>query len=116
MVGVAGPEAGELPGVARLGQRTPRFERGDQHPLVGAEHLGRLGHEVHAREENRLGLDRLRLHRQCQRVAQEIGHGLHVGRRVVVGEDHGPALALEPCDAFAECGGFVHFLFLLFNY
>ena len=82
--------------------------------FFGAEDLGGLGHEVHSGEEDDVGIDRLRLHRQGERVAQEVCDGLHLGSRVVVGQDHSFFLPFEVPDAAGECGGVfdVHFLFL----
>ena len=116
MIRMLRPEGGEGSGVARIGQRTARLGAGDQHLLVRAEHLGRLGHEVHPREEDHVGFDRLRLDGERQRVAQEVGHGLHLGRGVVVRQNHGVLLALEFPDAAGEGGGVfhVHLLFFLF--
>ena len=114
MTGVFCLESREFPGVARLGQRAPRLGTGDQHLLFGAEDLGGLGHEVHSGEEDDVGVDRLRPDGEGERVAQKIGDGLHLGRRIVVRQDHGVFLALEIPDAAAELGGVfhVHFLFL----
>ena len=109
-----GLEGSELLRVARFGQRAPRLGAGDEHLFSGAEDLGGLGHEVHSGEKDDVGIDRLRPHRQGERVAQKIGDGLHFGRRVVVRQDHGVFLTLEIPDAAAELGGVfhVHFLFL----
>ena len=114
VTGMRGLESRKFPGVARLGQRAPRLGTGDQHLLFGAEDLGGLGHEVHSGEEDDVGVDRLRPDGEGERVAQKIGDGLHLGRRVVVRQDHGVFLALEIPDAAAELGGVfhVHFLFL----
>ena len=113
MAGVAGAEAAERLGLAAVGQRATRFGHGDEHLLVGTEHLGRLGHEMYAREENCAGLHLLRLDRQCERVAQKIGDGLHFGQRIIVREDHGSLAAFELFDAGEEV--IDHLLFLFFN-
>ena len=54
------------------------------------------------------GVDLLRLDREGQRVAQEVGHLLHVGRRVVMSQNHGPLLPLELFDFPAERRAVVH--------
>ena len=68
------------------------------------------------RDRDHVGFDRLRLDGERQRVAQEVGYGLHLGRGVVVRQNHGVLLALEFPDAAGEGGGVfhVHLLFFLF--
>lgn len=114
MAGILRLESGELRGGTRVGKRAARLGAGDEHLFFGAEYLGRLGHEVHAGEEDHVGIDRLCAYRQGERVAQEVGHGLHFGPRIVVCEDHSVLLTLEPLDALLEFGGVFHnhFLFL----
>ena len=68
---------------------------------------------MYAREENCAGLHLLRLDRQCERVAQKIGDGLHFGQRIIVREDHGSLAAFELFDAGEEV--IDHLLFLFFN-
>ena len=47
---------------------------------------------MHAAERDHLGVGLRRLLRQAERVADEIGHVLHLGQLVVVREDHRAAL------------------------
>ena len=70
--------------------------------LSGREDRRGLGHEVDAAEDDRLGVGRGGLPGQAQRVADEIGHVLHLGHLVVVREDHGVALARERADFVLE--------------
>ena len=78
--------------------------------MSGDEDLGRLGHEVDAAEHDRLGLGGGRLAREAERVADVVGDVLHLGHLVVVGEDHGAALAGERAHLVlhAGCGGNGH--------
>ena len=116
MAGIFRLEGRKILLIARLGQRTSRFGAGNQHLLVGAEHLGGLGHEVHAGEQDDVGVYRLRLDREGQRVAQKVGRLLHFGRGVVMGQYDGALAALEFVDPAADLRGVIdlHFLFLLF--
>ena len=82
----------QLLGRDRRGQRAAGAQIGDQHRLLGREDLRRLGHEVDAAEDDRLGVGRGRLAREAERVADVVGHVLHLGHLVVVGEDHRVAL------------------------
>lgn len=100
--GVFRLECGEFGGIARLGERAARFGIRDKHLFVGRQHLGGLCHEVYAGEEYYVGIGILRLYRQRQRVAEEIGNSLHFGRRVVMGEDDGILPAFEFGDSFDE--------------
>ena len=63
--------------------------------FCGREHRRRLGHEVHAAERDHLGVGLRRLLREAERIADEVGHVLHLGQLVVVREDHGAALGGE---------------------
>ena len=114
VAGILRLESGELCGRARVGERAASLGAGDEHLFFGTEHLGRLGHEVHAGKEDDVGIDRLCAYRQGQRVAQEVGHGLHFGSRVVVREDHGVLFTLETLDALLKFGGVFHNHFLFF--
>ena len=83
---------GELVGVDRGRQRAAGVEVGDQHRLLGAQDRGRLGHEVHAAEDDRRSPSAARgLPREAERVADVVGDVLDLGHLVVVGEDHGVA-------------------------
>ena len=81
--GMLGLPRAQFVGGDRVGQRAARPLIGDQHGLVRAEDLGRLGHEVHAAEHDgvlgRLGGDP----RQRQRVTDVVGDVLD-GRQLVV--------------------------------
>ena len=50
---------------------------------------------MHAAEGDHLGVGLRRLLREPERVADEVGHVLHLGQLVVVREDHGAALGGE---------------------
>ena len=71
---------------------------------------------MHAGEEDHVGIDRLRLHGERQRIAEEVGRSLHVGRSIVVGQDHGAAFAFELGDAFGQIGGVVSHLFYFYSF
>jgi hypothetical protein len=62
-------------GVGHVGHRAARGEVGQDHGLVGPrEHVGGLGHEVHAAEDDRLGIrPGLRGVGELERVAREVG-------------------------------------------
>ena len=64
----------------------------------GDEDLRRLGHEAHAAKGDHFGVGRRRLARQIEAVADEIGEVLDLRLLVIMGEDHGVALALQPLD------------------
>ena len=69
-----------------------RARLGQQHGLVGVEQLGTLAHKLHAAQHD--GLLRQALGELCQveAVADVIGHGLDLGRHVIVRQDHRVAL------------------------
>ena len=58
----------------------------------------RLRHEVHAAEDDDVGVGLGGFAREAERVADEIGDVLHLGPLVVVGEDDGVAIAGEGLD------------------
>ena len=101
MLGLPGAE---LVGRDRGGERAAGVRVRDQHRLVGREDRRGLGHEVHAAEDDRLGLGGRCLAGQAERVADVIGHVLHFGHLVVVGEDHGTALARQGLHLFLHAG------------
>ena len=89
--GMLGLPRPELLGGDRLGEAAAGPLVGDQHRLVVAQDLGRLGHEVDAAEHDRRGVDLGGDAGQPERVADVIGDVLDLGQLVVVGEDHGVA-------------------------
>jgi hypothetical protein len=103
--GILGLPAAERIGVDGGGQRAPGVQIRDQHGLLGAEDGGRLGHEVNAGEHDHVGLCAGRLLRQPQRVADVVGHVLHVGTLIVVGQDHGLPFLGERPNLFVQPGG-----------
>ena len=60
--------------------------------MVGAQHVGAFGHEVHAAEHDELGVGMLAdLPRELERVAGVVGELDHLVALVVMAEDHEPA-------------------------
>ena len=88
----------------RIGQRAAGIQIRDQDALVGAQDGSGLGHEVHAAEDDRLGVGRGRALGEPQRVADIVGHVLDLGQLVVVGEDH-RALLYGQCSHLLLEGG-----------
>ncbi|MNR00828.1 hypothetical protein D3C85_1166160 [compost metagenome] len=83
----------------RRGQRAARAQVGDQDGLFRRQDLGRLGHEVHARLDDHLGLGLRGLLGQTQAVADIVADAVeNLGRHVVVGQDDGVALLLQRID------------------
>lgn len=72
---------------------------------------------MHAGEQDDFRIDRLRLDRQRKRIAQEVGHLLYFGQRIVMGQYDGVFLAFQFFDPIPDLRGVInlHFLFLLFN-
>ena len=79
----------------RVGERAARLGVGQQDRLLRREDRRRLGHEVHAAEDDRVGAGGRRLAREPERVAHVVGDVLDLGHLVVVRQDHGVALARE---------------------
>ena len=79
--------------VIGLGQRAAGRLVGEQHRPGRVEDLGGLGHEVDAAHRDDLGVGAGGLPRQSERVADEVGHVLHLGHLVVMSQDDGVALA-----------------------
>ena len=106
MVGVGGAEAAEFVGWAAVLKAASRLHVGQDDDLVRREDLGDLGHEADAAEGDDVGLGRGRLARQVEAVADEIGEVLDFGRLIIMCQDDGVALALQPLDVGAQidCG------------
>ena len=98
MVGMGRAERRELVGRAAVLEAAAGVHVGQDHDLLGRQDLRRLGHEAHAAEGDHIGIGRRRLARQIEAVADEIGEVLDRRLLVIMGEDHGVALALEPLD------------------
>ena len=86
------PRLFDLVDVGHVGHRAAGVEVGEDHPLVvGGEHVGRLGHEVHAAEHD---VGRLVVVRgepgELERVADRVGPADHLVALVVVAEDEEP--------------------------
>ena len=90
------PRLLDLVDVGHVGHRAAGVEVGEDHPLVvGGEHVGRLGHEVHAAEHDVGGLVVVsREPGELERVADGIGPPDHLVALVVVAEDHEPVAEL----------------------
>ena len=75
---------------------------GQQHGLVGIEELGRLAHKLNAAQND--GLLRQGLCEFCQveRIAHVVGHGLDLGRHIIVGQNHGIVLGLKRIDGTGQ--------------
>jgi hypothetical protein len=95
----------QLVGVDRRRERAACAQVGEENRLLGAEDHRRLGHEVDAAEDDRLGVGRRRLAGEAERVADVVRDVLHLGPLVVVGEDHGVLLRRESTDFVVESGG-----------
>ena len=90
--GDLGPRLLDLVDVGHVGHRAAGVEVGEDHPLVvGGEHVGRLGHEVHAAEHDVGGLVVVRGEPgELERVADLVGPADHLVALVVVAEDQQP--------------------------
>src|SRR6185312_6763075 len=74
-------------GGAAIGQAASCLQVRQQNALVGVEYLGRLGHEMHAAENDGRSFYLRGLARQFQTVAGEVGQFLDFAVLVVVSED-----------------------------
>src|SRR6266542_4067068 len=88
------PLAQLLPG-DRCGEGAAGVRVRNQDRLVGREDRGCLGHEVDPAEDDCRRVGGRCLVREPQRVADVVGHVLHLGNLVVVGEDDRVALTRE---------------------
>jgi hypothetical protein len=61
---------------------------GHQHRLARREDLGRLRHEVHAAEDDHVGVGLRRFLREAERVAEVVADRLDLHALVVVAQDH----------------------------
>ena len=88
----------ELVGLGHVGHRAAGGEVRQDHLLVRrAEHVGALGHEVHAAEDDELGVGMLAdLVGELERVAGVVGELDHLVALVVMAEDDEPAAERRP--------------------
>ena len=96
--GILGLPLAQLVCSDRGGQGAPRVEVRDEDGLLRREDRCRLGHEVNAAEDDRLGFGARRLAGEPERVADVVRDVLNLGYLVVVGEDHRIALGRERTD------------------
>jgi hypothetical protein len=104
MLGLPGAQLGRGDAV---GERAARVGVGQQDGLLRAQDRGRLGHEVHAAEGDRLGVGGRGPLREAERVADVVGHLLDLGQLVVVGEDDRAALGGERAHLVLQRGDVV---------
>jgi hypothetical protein len=102
MVRVRGAEGRELLGRAAVLEAAAGIHVGQDDDLVGRQDLRGLRHEADAAEGDHVGVGRLRLAREIEAVADEIGEVLDVGLLVIMGEDDGIALLAEAVDLGAQ--------------
>ena len=88
----------DLVDVGHVGHRAAGVEVGEDHALVvGGEDVGRLGHEVHAAEDDVGGAGVVgRELGQLERVAAGVGPADDLGALVVVAEDQEPLAERRP--------------------
>ena len=102
MVGMGLAERLELVGRAAVLEAAAGVHVGQDDDLLGRQDLGGLGHEADAAEGDDVGVGRLRLARQIEAVADEVGDVLDLGLLVIMGEDDGVALLAQPVDLGAQ--------------
>ena len=89
----------DLVEVGHVSHRAPGVEIGQHHLLVvTGQDVGRFGHEVHAAEDDVLGLGMLLgEHREAVRIAPGVGPAHDLVALVVVAEDEEPVAEGVPC-------------------
>ncbi len=94
--GMARPHQADVRGGDRGGERAAGSSIGDQHGLFGVQQLRRLGHEMHAGQDDDRGVGARRLARQREAVADDVADGVEdVGGLIVVRQDDRVPLALQ---------------------
>ncbi len=102
------PGALDLGQVGHVGHRTAGGEVRQDGNLFGArEDVRHLGHEVHAAEDDELGVGLRSQPGKLQRIAGQVGMLEDVGALVVVAEDDRALAEARPCGANALLGVFV---------
>lgn len=75
---------------------------GDEDSLCGSKNFSGFGHEVHAAEDNDIGVGSGGFTGEVKGVTNEVSDVLNFGTLVVVSEDDGVALRAEGVDAFDD--------------
>ena len=101
---VLGFPGAELRGVDRRGERAAGGHVGKEYLFLRRENRCRLGHEVHAAEDDDIGVGLCCFTRETERVADEIGDVLHLGPLVVVREDDGVTHAGDAANLVVQLG------------
>jgi hypothetical protein len=91
-------------GGAAIGEAATGAEVGQEHPLVVVEHLGRLGHEMDAAEDDRPGIHLGGRPGQLEAVARDVGEILDLPLLVIMGEDRGIFALFEGEDFVVNVG------------
>ena len=68
----------------RFGERTAGSQIGNEHRLVRVDELRGLGHEMHAAENDDVGIGLGRFHCERQRVSDDIGDRIENFRNLIV--------------------------------
>ena len=103
-IGMGGAPGPHVLGPDRVGERAPRVQVGDQHPLLRVRDGRRLGHEVYAADDEHRGVELGRASCHLERVGDHVRHVLHLGPLIVVRQDGRPTLGLERADLRRELG------------
>ncbi len=95
---MGGYEGCEVIGGAAVGERAAGVHVGHEHLLAGAEHLYGLGHEIDAAHHHDVGLGSRRgsFLGESERVAHMVGYILNRSVNIVMGQNHGVLVVLEP--------------------
>jgi len=102
MVRMGGAEGRELVRRAAVLEAAAGVHVRQDHSLLGAEDLRGLGHETDAAKGDHVSVGLGRLARQIEAIADEVRQVLDLGLLVVMGENYGFALALQPVDLGEE--------------
>ncbi len=98
-IGIFLPEQTHIRTGDRCSQGAPCLGVRDQDRLLRRQHLGSLGHKMHARLHDDFGVGLGGFASELQRISDEIGDTMENFRRhVVVSEDNGILLALQRVD------------------
>ena len=95
----------EAVGGASARERAARLEVGENDDALGVQNLGRLRHEVNAREANHVGLRFRGGLGELQGITDQIGDVLDIALLVVVRENDRVALFFEALDLIFQIVG-----------